>query len=59
MPTKTRELSATEVRRLSHSVSKTTGKEYNGLHSVGGVAGLLLQITPTGAKSWVYRTYIG
>ena len=58
MPVKTREMSATEVRRLTHSVSKATGKEYNGLHSVGGVAGLLLQVTPTGAKSWVYRTYI-
>lgn len=59
MPIKVRELSATEVRRLTHSVSNTTGKEYNGLHSVGGVAGLLLQVTPTGAKSWVYRTRIG
>jgi len=58
MPIKTKELSATEVRRLSHSVSKTTGKEYNALHSVGGVAGLLLQVTPTGAKSWVYRIHI-
>ena len=58
MPIKTRELSATEIRRLSHSVSKTTGKEYNALHSVGGVAGLLLQVTPTGAKSWVYRIHI-
>ena len=59
MPIKAKELSATEVRRLSHSVSKTTGKDYNALHPVGGVAGLLLQVTPTGAKSWVYRTYIG
>ena len=59
MPIKVRELSPTEVRRLSHSVSKTTGKEYNALHPVGGVAGLLLQVTPTGAKSWVYRTRIG
>ncbi|BAP13783.1 phage integrase family protein [Alcanivorax sp. NBRC 101098] len=58
MPIKVRELSATEVRRLTHSISKTTGKEYNGLHSVGGVAGLLLQVTPSGAKSWVYRTRI-
>lgn len=56
MPIKAKELSATEVRRLSHSVSKTTGKDYNALHPVGGVAGLLLQVTPTGAKSWVYRT---
>ena len=59
MPIKAKELSATEVRRLSHSVSKTTGKDYNALHPVGGVAGLLLQVTPTGAKSWVYRTRIG
>ena len=58
MPIKTRELSATEVRRLTYSVSKTTGKEYPALHSVGGVAGLLLQVTPTGAKSWIYRTRI-
>lgn len=59
MPIKARELSATEVRRLTHSISKKTGKPYNALHSVGGVSGLLLQVTPTGAKSWVYRTRIG
>lgn len=58
MPVKARELSATEVRRLSHAVSKTTGKEYPGLHPVGGVAGLLLQVTPSGARSWIYRTRI-
>lgn len=57
MPKKARELSATEVRRLSHSVSKG-GKPYNALHPVGGVSGLLLQVTPTGAKSWIYRTTI-
>src|SRR5690554_5663398 len=59
MPKKVRELSATEVRRLKHAISKTTGKAYNALHPVGGVAGLLLQVTPTGAKSWIYRTRIG
>lgn len=58
MPKKVRELSATEVRRLTHAVSKTTGKEYNALHPVGGVSGLLLQVTPSGAKSWIYRTHI-
>ncbi|MDL0429579.1 integrase arm-type DNA-binding domain-containing protein [Marinobacter sp. TBZ242] len=58
MPKKVKELSATEVRRLSHSVSKD-GKEYNGLHPVGGVSGLLLSVTPTGAKSWILRTVIG
>ncbi|MBW4933271.1 tyrosine-type recombinase/integrase [Marinobacter sp. F4206] len=57
MPKKARELSATEVRRLTHSVSKD-GKPYNALHPVGGVSGLLLQVTPTGAKSWIYRTTI-
>lgn len=59
MPKKVRELSATEVKRLKHSISKTTGKPYNGLHPVGGVAGLLMQVTPTGAKSWIYRTTVG
>lgn len=58
MPKKVRELSATEVKRLTHAVSKTTGKAYNGLHPVGGVAGLLLQVTPTGGKSWIYRTRV-
>ncbi|MCL1488439.1 MULTISPECIES: site-specific integrase [unclassified Marinobacter] len=58
MPKKTKEMSAAEVKRLAHSTSKT-GKEYNALHSVGGVSGLLLQVTPTGAKSWIYRTTIG
>ncbi|SNC74489.1 Integrase [Marinobacter sp. es.048] len=58
MPKKVKELSATEVRRLTHAVSKTTGKPYNALHSVGGVSGLLLQVTPSNAKSWIYRTQI-
>lgn len=58
MPKKVRELSATEVRRLTHAVSKTTGKAYNALHPVGGVSGLLLQVTPSNAKSWIYRTQI-
>lgn len=30
-----------------------------GLHSVGGVAGLQLQVTPTGARSWILRVQIG
>jgi len=29
--------------------------ERPGLHAVGGVPGLLLQISATGAKSWIYR----
>jgi integrase len=34
------------------AVSKLTTP---GLHAVGGVAGLALQVTPTGARSWTYR----
>ncbi|MDN6320675.1 MAG: integrase arm-type DNA-binding domain-containing protein [Marinobacter sp.] len=58
MPRKTKEMSAAEIKRLTHSVSKS-GNAYNALHSVGGVSGLLMQVTPTGAKSWIYRTTIG
>lgn len=57
MPRKAKELTATEVRRLTHATSKE-GKAYNALHPVGGVAGLLLQVKPSGAKSWIYRTRI-
>lgn len=49
MPKKAKELSATEVRRLTKP----------GLHAVGGVAGLLLQVTRTGAKSWILRVMVG
>ena len=58
MPKKAKELSATEVRRLTHAISKD-GKPYNALHPVGGVSGLLLQVTPTGARSWIYRVMVG
>lgn len=59
MPKKVKELSATEVRRLKWNSNPDTGKPYNTLHAVGGVSGLLLQVTPTDAKSWIYRTIIG
>lgn len=29
------------------------------MHAVGGVAGLLLQVSPTGARSWILRVWIG
>lgn len=45
MPRKARELSPLEVRRLSQT----------GRWSVGGVDGLALQVTGTGARSWVLR----
>jgi len=49
MPKKAKELSAVEVQRLTAQ----------GLHFVGGVAGLALQVLPTGGRSWVLRTKVG
>lgn len=49
MPRNARELSAVEVRQISKP----------GLHPVGGVAGLLLQVSGTGAKSWILRVSTG
>ncbi|MEC9198986.1 MAG: Arm DNA-binding domain-containing protein, partial [Pseudomonadota bacterium] len=54
MPQRAKELSAIEVKRLEHS-----GAGRNETFAVGGVSGLLLQITPTGGRSWVLRTTIG
>ena len=48
MPRKARELSALEVRRLIKP----------GRWSVGGVDGLALQVTASGARSWVLRIAI-
>lgn len=45
MPKKARELAPIEVQRLTKP----------GLHTVGGVAGLYLQVLPSGARSWVLR----
>jgi len=58
MPRKTKELSATEVRRLTFATSKN-GKTYNAIHPVGGVSGLYLQVTPTESKSWLLRAMVG
>jgi integrase len=49
MPKKARELSVLAVKRLKEP----------GMHAVGGVAGLYLQVTDTGARSWVLRTTVG
>lgn len=49
MPRSAKELGALAVSRLS-----TPGR-----HTVGKVAGLALQITPSGARSWVLRTTVG
>lgn len=54
MPRIAKELGPLEVKRLQHP-----GKGRNATFAVGGVTGLLLQITPTGARTWLLRTVIG
>lgn len=54
MPKLAKELSALEVKRLEHD-----GDKHNKVVSVGGVQGLMLQITPNGSKSWILRTPVG
>jgi integrase len=49
MPRKAKELTALEVNRLKAP----------GLHFVGGVSGLALQVAPGGARTWVMRAMIG
>lgn len=49
MPKIAKELSAIEVKRLTNP----------GLHAVGGVAGLLLQVNSSGSRSWILRARIG
>ena len=49
MPRKARELSPLEIRRLLRP----------GRWSVGGVDGLALQVTDSGARSWVLRIAVG
>ncbi len=49
MPKKAKELNALQVKRLAKP----------GLHAVGGIAGLQLQVKQTGARSWILRAQIG
>ncbi|WP_237068363.1 tyrosine-type recombinase/integrase [Microbulbifer guangxiensis] len=49
MPKRARELTALEVRRITNP----------GLHAVGGVPGLQLQVQASGAASWILRTTVG
>lgn len=54
MPKVVKELSALEVKRLEHP-----GRGRNVTFAVGGVAGLLLQVTSINGKSWLLRTTVG
>ena len=54
MPRKAKEMGALDVKRLKHP-----GRGRNVAVAVGGVDGLALQMTPTGARSWVLRTVVG
>ncbi len=54
MPRKAKELTALDVKRLEHP-----GHDHNATVAVGGVDGLLMQITPTGARSWLLRCSVG
>lgn len=54
MPRVARELSALDVKRLQHP-----GKGTNVIFAVGGVAGLVLQVTPTNGRTWLLRVAIG
>lgn len=49
MPRKARELGPLDVKRLTRP----------GVHAVGGVTGLHLQVKETGARSWLLRIKIG
>lgn len=49
MPRVAKELGPLAVRHLTAP----------GLHPVGGVAGLMLQVSPTGARSWLLRVKVG
>lgn len=54
MPRVAKELSALDVKRLRHP-----GGHGKVTHAVGGVSGLLLQITPNNGRTWVLRTLVG
>jgi integrase len=55
MPQKAKELRAVQVKALRHPGGTDQPVAYN----VGGEPGLLLQITPSGSKSWLLRASVG
>lgn len=54
MPRLAKEISALDVKRIKHP-----GRGRNACFMVGGVAGLMLQITPTGGRTWLLRVAVG
>ena len=54
MPRKARELGPLDVKRLVHSGGRSDDKV-----AVGGVAGLIMGVSPSGAKSWTLRVVVG
>ncbi|QOZ70288.1 tyrosine-type recombinase/integrase [Bradyrhizobium arachidis] len=64
MPKIAKELTALAVSKLKHPKPAKpdvpgSGGDFNAYFAVGGVAGLMLQITPNGGRSWVLRTTMG
>ncbi|NDR55149.1 tyrosine-type recombinase/integrase [Aliiruegeria sabulilitoris] len=55
MPRVAKELSALDVKRLKHP--GTT--KFNARHTVGGVGGLMMQVTPNNGKTWLLRVTVG
>jgi integrase len=54
MPKVAAELGPLDVKRLTHA-----GGKGNAMVPVGGVAGLYLQLTPKGGKTWILRMLVG
>lgn len=54
MPRRATELTPAQIRGLKHP-----GGDRPARFAVGGVSGLYIQVTPSGAKSWVLRTRYG
>ena len=55
MPTKAKELSAKTVRGLKHPGKPARPVTF----AVGGVSGLLMQVTQSQGKTWILRTIVG
>jgi integrase len=55
LPKIAQELGPLDVKRLSHP----GGKVINAMFPVGGVAGLYMQVTPKGGKTWILRVSVG